>query len=175
MSDARGRLASESKGTARARRAQLPLLDRLIDAEPTEQTDRALSTSAAMAVLRASVCSDLEELLNTRRRWRSWDPDLSELKHSLVAFGLPDFASGAFNDPRRREELRLHVEECIRNFEPRITNLRVSLVEATDRTSGTLRLRIDAMLRAEPAPEPIIFDTVVDLVAKTVTVSEEES
>lgn len=175
MSDARGRAAPEARGSARARRAQLPLLDRLIDAEPAEQTDRALSTSAVMDVLRASVCNDIEELLNTRRRWRSWDPDLAHLRHSLIAFGLPDFASGAFNDPRRREELRLLVEECIRTFEPRITNLRVSLVEATDRTSGTLRLRIDAMLRAEPAPEPIIFDTVVDLVAKTVTVSEEES
>ncbi len=175
MSDVRRTLGFEAKGPARARRAQLPLLDRLIDAEPAEQTDRALSTSAVMDVLRASVCNDIEELLNTRRRWRSWNPDLSHLKHSLVAFGLPDFASGAFNDPRRREDLRLLVEECIRTFEPRITNLKVSLVEATDRTSGTLRLRIDAMLRAEPAPEPIIFDTVVDLVAKTVTVSEEES
>lgn len=175
MNESRGRPPIESKSTGRVRRAQLPLLDRLIDPEPALATDRTLSTQAAMELLRAGVCRDLEELLNTRRRWRSWQPGLSHLKQSLVAYGLPDFASGAFNDQRRRDELRQLVEECIRTFEPRITNLKVSLVEATDKTSGTLRLRIDAMLRADPAPEPIIFDTVVDLVAKTVTVSEEEA
>ena len=174
MNESRGRPPIESKGNGRVRRAQLPLLDRLIDPDPAVAADRTLSTQAAMEILRAGVCRDLEELLNTRRRWRSWQPGLTQLKQSLVAYGLPDFASGAFNDQRRRDELRQLVEECIRTFEPRITNLKVSLVEATDKTSGTLRLRIDAMLRADPAPEPIIFDTVVDLVAKTVTVSEEE-
>src|SRR5262249_54143882 len=103
---------------------------------------------AAMDVLRASICSDLEELLNTRRRWRSWDPQLAQLERSLVGFGLPDFASGAFHDPRRREELRALIEACIRRFEPRIVSLKVTLLEATDKLSGTLRLRIDAQVRA---------------------------
>jgi type VI secretion system protein ImpF len=114
-------------------------------------------------------------LLNTRRRWRSWDPHLAELERSLVGFGLPDFASGAFNDPRRREELRLLIEACIHRFEPRIVSLKVTLVEATDKVSGTLRLRVDALLRADPAPEPIAFDTVVDLVTKNVTILEKET
>jgi type VI secretion system protein ImpF len=151
------------------------LLDRLVDAEPSEQSDRPLSAAGAMDTLRASICRDLEELLNTRRRWRSWDPNLTELERSLVGYGLPDFASGAFNDPRRREELRLLIEACIGRFEPRIAGLRVTLLEAADRVSGTLRLRIDALLRAEPAPEPIAFDTVVDLLTKNVTILEKET
>ncbi|HEV7547890.1 MAG TPA: hypothetical protein VGO42_25260, partial [Reyranella sp.] len=96
MSDSRSRAAPESAGLTRAGRAQLPLLDRLIDADPSEPSDRPLSAAAAMDALRTSICSDLEELLNTRRRWRSWDPHLTELERSLVGFGLPDFASGAF-------------------------------------------------------------------------------
>jgi type VI secretion system protein ImpF len=175
MSDSRSRSTPESTGLTRSGRAQLPLLDRLIDAEPSEQSDRPLSVTAAMDVLRVSICNDLEELLNTRRRWRSWDPQLAELDRSLVGFGLPDFASGAFSDPRRREELRLLIEACIRRFEPRIVSLKVTLVESADKVSGTLRLRIDALLRAEPAPEPIAFDTVVDLVTKNVTVLEKEA
>jgi type VI secretion system protein ImpF len=175
MSDSRSRAAPEGAGLTRAGRAQLPLLDRLVDAEPSEQSDRPLSAAAAMDVLRASICNDLEELLNTRLRWRSWDPNLAELDRSLVGFGLPDFASGAFNDPRRREELRQLIEASIRRFEPRIVSLKVTLVETTDKASGTLRLRIDAMLRAEPAPEPIAFDTVVDLLTKNVTVLEQEA
>ena len=88
---------------------------------------------------------------------------------------MPDFASGAFNEPQRREELRTLIETCIRRFEPRVVNLKVTLVEATDKVSGTLRLRIDALLHAEPAPEPIVFDTVVDLLSKNVTVVEKEA
>jgi len=175
MSDSRSRPPADNMGLTRVTRAQLPLLDRLIDAEPSEQADRPLSAGAAMDVLRASICSDLEELLNTRRRWRSWDPQLAQLERSLVGFGLPDFASGAFHDPRRREELRALIEACIRRFEPRIVSLKVTLLEATDKLSGTLRLRIDALLRAEPAPEPIAFDTVVDLLTKNVKVLEQEA
>jgi type VI secretion system protein ImpF len=175
MNDGRGRNNPDGMGQSRAKRAQLPLLDRLIDADPSETSDRPLSAGAALDTVRISICNDLEELLNTRRRWRSWDPELTELERSLVGFGLPDFASGSFNDPRRREELRLTIETCIRRFEPRIVSLKVTLAEVTDKQSGTLRLRIDALLHAEPAPEPIAFDTVVDLLTKNVTVLEQEA
>jgi type VI secretion system protein ImpF len=170
MTDHRARSSPE----ASARRAQLPLLDRLIDADPGERADRPLSASAAIAALRASVGKDLEELLNTRRRWRSWDARLAELERSLVGFGLPDFGAGAFNDARRREELRKLVESSIRRFEPRIANLTVTLLPSPDQLSPTLRLRIEALLRAEPSPEPVTFDTLVDLDTKIVTVSARE-
>src|SRR5216684_2584103 len=75
-------LAGDGRLEGPARRAQLPLLDRLVDADPGEPTDRPLSSGAAMTALRASVCNDLEELLNTRRRWRSWDPHYTELERS---------------------------------------------------------------------------------------------
>ena len=69
----------------------------------------------------------------------------------------------------------MQIESCIRRFEPRIVSLKVSLLEATDKQNGTLRLRIDALLHAEPAPEPIAFDTVVDLLTRNVTVLEQEA
>ncbi len=156
-------------------RPQLPLLDRLIDAEPGAPADRPLSASAAMAALRSSIRNDLEALLNTRRRWRSWDPALAELKVSPVGFGLPDFAGGAFNDLRRREELRQEVEACIRRFEPRFTSVTVILIDTADRLSATLRLRIEALLYAEPAPEPVTFDTLVDPVTTDFTVLSSEA
>lgn len=156
-------------------RAQLPLLDRLIDAEPDVATDRPLSASAAMAALRASIRNDLEALLNTRRRWRSWDPAFSELERSPVGFGLPDFTGGAFNDARRREELRQEVEACIRRFEPRFASVSVVLVDTADRLTATLQLRIEALLNAEPAPEPITFDTMIDPLTTDVTVFSSEA
>ena len=46
----------------------------------------------------------------------------------------------------------------------------VSLAPAGDPLEATLRLRIDATLRAEPAPEPIALDTLVDAVTAQIVV-----
>jgi type VI secretion system protein ImpF len=121
-------------------RAQLPLLDRLIDDAPDVERDPPMSPAEAVALLRRSVRRDIEALLNARRRWRSWPQGYRELAQSPVGYGISDFAAGAFNDPARRDRLRAQIEETIRRFEP----------------------RIEALLRVEPAPEPIAFDTLVD-------------
>jgi len=159
-----------SRGPARP-----SLLDRLIDTDPDAPIDPPRSTAETLAALRGSVRADLEALLNARRRWRSWDRQLAELATSPIGYGLPDFSTGAFNNPRRREELRAEVEATIRRFEPRFTNVTVTLSGDFDPLSVMLRLRIDALLHAEPAPEPVVFDTLVDSSASDIVVRVEES
>ena len=143
-------------------RVQPPLLDRLIDDAPDQERDPPVSATESMIALRQSVRRDLEALLNARRRWRSWPASLTELTVSPIGYGIPDFAAGAFADPKRRQELRAEIEETIRRFEPRFLSVRVHLIETGDRLETTLRLRIDAVLQAEPAPEAVTFDTLVD-------------
>jgi type VI secretion system protein ImpF len=155
-----GRGSFGSRGSAA--RVLVPLLDRLIDDAPDQTRDPAISASESMTALRQSVRRDLEALLNARRRWRSWPATLTELKVSPLSYGIPDFTSGAFNDPGRREELRLDIEEAILAFEPRFLSVRVTLVDSAERLESTLRLRIDAVMHAEPMPEPITFDTIID-------------
>jgi type VI secretion system protein ImpF len=155
-------------------RVQSSLLDRLIDDAPDQLRDPPISAADSMVALRQSVRRDLEALLNARRRWRSWPKSLSELQASPIGYGIPDFASGAFNDARRREELRIEIEETIRRFEPRFMTVRVHLVDARERLETTLQLRIDAVMYAEPAPEAVTFDTVVDPTTDDVLVSTKE-
>jgi type VI secretion system protein ImpF len=155
-----GRTGPGNRGTTT--RVQAPLLDRLIDDAPDQQRDPAMSAGDSLIALRASVRRDLEALLNARRRWRSWPPHLTQLATSPLGYGIPDFASGAFNDARRREELRVEIEDTIRRFEPRFLSVHVQLIDTGDRLETTLRLRIEAMLHAEPAPEAVTFDTLVD-------------
>jgi type VI secretion system protein ImpF len=143
-------------------RAQAPLLDRLIDDAPDQQRDPPMSAADSLIALRNSVRRDLEALLNARRRWRSWPSQLTELATSPIGYGIPDFAAGAFNDAGRREELRIEIENTIRRFEPRFLSVRVHLIDAKDRLETTLRLRIEALLHADPAPEAVAFDTLVD-------------
>jgi type VI secretion system protein ImpF len=153
-------------------RAQLPLLDRLLDEAPDQERDRPLSNAEVLHKLREAVRRDLQSLLNARRRWRSWPASLRELATSPVGYGLPDFSSGAFGDPTRRELLRREVEDTIRRFEPRFLSLKVQLVDANDQLTGTLRLRIEALLDADPAPEPVGFDTLLDTARDDVVVRE---
>ena len=87
---------------------------------------------------------------------------MTQLATSPIGYGIPDFASGAFNDARRREELRAGD----RGDDPPVRAALPVGARALDRRAGrletTLRLRIEAVLHAEPAPEPMTFDTLVD-------------
>lgn len=145
-----------------APRVQLPLLDRLIDDAPDTLREAPMSLGDAENTLKNSVRRDLEALLNARHRWRSLPARYAELPTSLLGYGISDFASGAFNDAEQRDRLRSEIEQAIRQFEPRLTGVRVALVERNDNLDATLRLQIEALLRTEPAPEPISFETLVD-------------
>jgi type VI secretion system protein ImpF len=158
-----------SGGTA-APVTRLSLLERLDDEEPDRPRDPPPSPAASLMALRRGVRRDVEALLNSRRRWRSWPDRYDELALSPVGYGIADFSAGAFNDPGRRDLLRAEIERTIRRFEPRLARVRVTLVESGDPLAATLRLRIDATLRAEPAPEPIAFDTLVDPVTAQIVV-----
>lgn len=124
-----------------------------------------------MAALRASVRRDLESLLNARRRFRSWPPGYRALETSPLSYGIPDTTAGSFNDQREREALRAEIEVTLRRFEPRFMRVSVSLLDGDKKDfSATLRLRVDALLHADPAPEPVAFDTVVDAATAEVRV-----
>jgi type VI secretion system protein ImpF len=158
------------RGAAQTQRAQLPLLDRLIDDAPDVERDTPISAAEAVAILRRSVRRDIEALLNARRRWRSWPDGYTELAVSPIGYGISDFAAGAFNDPAQRDRLRFQIETMIRRFEPRLAQVRVVLLDTDNTLDAILRLRIEALLRTEPAPEPIAFDTLVDAATAEVQV-----
>ena len=162
--------SGRDRAASQAYRVQLPLLDRLIDDDPDAQQDLPVSTAEALAVLRHSVRRDIEALLNARRRWRSWPSSYDELAVSPVGYGISDFAAGAFNDPAQRERLCLQIEDTIRRFEPRLAQVRVVQVDTGNPLEATLRLRIEGLLRTEPAPEPIAFDTLVEAATAEVQV-----
>jgi type VI secretion system protein ImpF len=86
-------------------------------------------------------------------------------------FGLPDYTAGAMNEESSRENLRREIERCIRLFEPRLVQVTVSLMPRKDELDTTLQLKIDALLHADPAPEPISFDTIVNAATAEIEVA----
>ena len=115
---------------------------------------------------------DLEWLLNTRRGISTPAFRMNHLSKSSVTYGLPDLTSfrpGVFGG---EEELRLAVQDAIRRFEPRLSQVRVTLLVQPD-FDRMVRFRIDAILRVEPDPEPVSFDSRLRLVDQTFEVREE--
>lgn len=156
---------ARSSGTRPTQRVRLPLLDRLLDTDPGSTPREALDT------LHIAVRRDLEALLNARRRRWPLPDSAPELVTSPLGYGIPDATSGSYALPERREELALEVERIIRRFEPRLLSVRVQLRD-TGELDRTLRLKVDAVLRTDPIPEPISFETVIEAVSHEVIVTE---
>jgi type VI secretion system protein ImpF len=165
-------MSQSSRFHRETRRPLLSLLDRLIDEAPDEPQDPPLSLGEAMEVLRRSAQRDLQALLNTRRRWRSWAPELTELGQSVIGYGIPDFSTGALADATRRTRLCTEIEAVIRRFEPRFASVKVTEMPRGDPLDTRLRLRIEALLHAEPAPEPIAFEGTINAATAEVTLQE---
>jgi type VI secretion system protein ImpF len=138
------------------------LLDRLIDENPDSPNEPIRSRGQLMQQLKMSVRRDLENLLNTRYRCKLWPPDMEQLEVSVVDYGIPDFTGINMSLRSERENLRRIIERVIRRFEPRFESVRVALVDSANDFDRTLKFRINALLRAEPEPEPVVFDSEIE-------------
>lgn len=151
----------------------LSVLDRLLDNDPENSREAAVPSHQLLRELKQSVRRDLENLLNTRVRQLTWEPHLEELKQSLVNYGLPDFTGATLGSAKDREDFCRYIQTVIAQYEPRLKNVTVVPITSAEPLDRTFRFRVDAMLRMEPAPEPIVFDSNVEPTTGNVVVSGE--
>ena len=113
--------------------------------------------------VRKFVARDLEDLLNTRCRCKLLPEEMSELKSSMVNYGLPDFTGVKTSGVSERGKLRRLLEETIQRYEGRLLSVRVTLVDNRDESDRRLHFRIDATLNTQPTPAPVVFDSLLEL------------
>lgn len=150
------------------------ILDRLIDREPRVSSEAPAQQSQHLARIKDGVKRDLEWLLNSRQPPVEWPDDMRQLAQSVLTYGLPDFTTSTLASPKDQDQLRRIVEETIARFEPRLSAVQVTIVEGRE-FDRTLRFRIDAMLRVEPSPLPVSFDSVFQLNSRAFVVQGEGS
>jgi type VI secretion system protein ImpF len=142
----------------------LSVLDRLIDHEPQERMEQAMTRSQSVRALKQSLRRDLEWLLNTRRIPEPAGEQYPETGRSVYDYGFPDFSTFSFANIRDRQRLVKTLEATIRLFEPRLDSVRIIPIDAEgDSLVRAVRFQIEGMLLMDPAPEQIAFDTVLSL------------
>lgn len=151
---------------------QMSILDRLIDDNPGHKDRNRNQRGFNLTALRQSVRRDLENLLNSRVQWHTWPESFQELELSLLNYGLPDFSVMVVDSTEGREQLCRAVENTIRRFEPRFVDVEVSIPESNNTIDRIMRLRIQALLYADPEPEHIMFDSEVEPVHLGLTIKD---
>jgi type VI secretion system protein ImpF len=146
------------------------VLDRLLDDDPDVQQEPPASRHQVLREMRESVRRDLEMLLNTRIRPVDYPANLTQLKQSLVDYGVPDFTGMPLSSHDERVAFGKRLEKIIKDFEPRFKSVKVQLVSNPEPLDRTLRFRIEALLNVDPAPEPVLFDSIMHPVKEGIEV-----
>lgn len=148
------------------------ILDRLLDDEPENNNEVDPGQHQKLRQLRNSVRRDLENLMNARFRVMEPNEEFQELDNSLLNYGLPDLATINITDLDKRKEFTSKMEKILKGFEPRFKDVNVSYMENNDNLDRTLRFRIDATLYADPSPEVVVFDSILEPVTRSISIEE---
>lgn len=135
--------------------------DRLTGAERAEPARSGSMRRYSTRDVCDSICEEMVRLLNTHNRCTGWADTLDEIDRSSVAFGIADWTGANMRSPEQREELRRSVEDAIRAFEPRLTQVRVAVLEDDD-PERAVRLRIEGRLAGD-THEPVCFESQADV------------
>jgi type VI secretion system protein ImpF len=153
------------------------LLDRLIDPDASGTSWR---RGYGLEQMVEAVHRDLEDLLNTRQSHVGLEEEgglskqLVEVNNSIVAYGLPDLTSLNAVTPQQREEIGRVLEIIVAKFEPRLKEVKATIVDANQDKERTVQFRIEAKLCVDPAPE-VAFDTILELTTGHYKVNPSES
>lgn len=148
------------------------LLDRLIDDEPGSAIETPKSQQEQIHSIKENVRRDLENLLNTRLKHEVDTLQYPELKTSLVNYGLQDFSQIPVESDSDQMLFAAKIQDIIKRFEPRFKNVRVDVVKNGENYQRTLYVKITATLLLEPDSIPVIYDSRVRHIDKSLKLRE---
>jgi len=140
----------------------LSVLDRLIDKDPKSNSEVPLNRPQSLRELKNAVKRDLEWLLNTRRTIEPAPDSARETARSVYHYGFADISSKSVLSSKDHSDLVREMESAIAVFEPRLKRAKVKM-EALEGSFRTVQFVIEGLLCMDPAPEPVRFDTVLEL------------
>jgi type VI secretion system protein ImpF len=140
----------------------LSVLDRLIDRDPKNHSEIPLTRAQSLRELKLALKRDLEWLLNSRKTIDPAPDSARETVRSVYHYGFADISSKSVLSTRDHSDLMRDMETAIAIFEPRLKRAKVRM-ENVEGSFRTLKFVIEGLLCMDPAPEPVRFDTVLEL------------
>ncbi len=142
------------------------IIDRLIDPD-SEGTSWRRGYSIEQVI--DSVRKDLEDLLNSHQSDQNIPEELVEVRNSIIAYGLPDLVAFQSIGPEGIQRIGQAIEAAISLSEPRLTDVRATLIDPKGVKIMKLDFEIQATLRVDPSPE-VAFVTVLKLTTGEATI-----
>ncbi len=131
------------------------LLDRLIDPDAQGTAEQPWYDAEATI---GAISRDLNDLLNTRQTQADTLDDHEALQHSILAYGMPDVTGIDAATTHQRAQIGRMLEDVIRQFEPRLDEVRAVLLDPKDKRDRSVYFRIEARLRVASGPA-VAFET----------------
>lgn len=144
----------------------LSVLDRLMDSDPKSRVEAMPTPAKSLREMKAALRRDLEWLMNSRRIIQEPPEHCKELRRSVYSYGLPDTASMSLFSAADQAILLKAIESAVELFEPRLARVRVTLRPVLESTRS-VHFLIEGLLRVDPEPVPILFDSSLDLSSGT--------
>jgi len=131
-------------------------------------SDHPTARHCTFTQLREDIRCNLERLLNSRQRVGN-HAGISSTRHGGIAeYGIDDAALTDVSTTRGQQTLLLHIERRIAQFEPRLSRPRVAIVAMTN---GVLHFRIEATLKMYNDDGFVAFDSQLDPLHKTLSIT----
>src|SRR6202790_5652609 len=140
----------------------LSVLDRLIDQDPKTRSEIPFTRAQSLRELKLALKRDLEWLLNTRKTIDPVPDSARETVRSVYHYGFADISSKSVLSSRDHGDLIREMEAAIAVFEPRLKRARVRM-EMAEGNYRSVNFVINRLLCIDTAPEPVRFDTVLEL------------
>lgn len=130
--------------------AGFTLLDLLVDEDPKSELESRLTDTEHERALRATVESDIASLLNHRHWLGTWPQELEPLRFSILNYGLPDLSGASMDSKPVQTVLVQTVRMVLEVFEPRLTNIKVTLTLSLGERGPQLHITADVRGASEP-------------------------
>jgi len=150
------------------------VLDRLIGSDRRWDGARPRSWQESLELVKRSLLRDLQWILNTRQISEPIGEPYELLAESVINFGLPDITALSADSSETPARLRRYIEDAIEAFEPRLTDVRVTLSSPGDSKDRRVQFLIEADLKLDPDPERVEFDTVLEVSSGKFAVSSHQ-
>jgi type VI secretion system protein ImpF len=142
------------------RGAKATLFERLVEADPAITSGLDPLRVQDLRTLEDSVTAHLSRLFNTRSNWTGICSELAE--RTVLDFGVPDFHARGALDDEARKQLALVLRNRIEQFEPRLSDVYVSLLpdpKAPLSLIGAVHARLKYGVNHEPVTFPLFIES----------------